>query len=108
MVLILSDGANTSGNQLSFEDAVRALAQSEVSVFAVHFNARWKWKRVDVLSRYARETGGDVFNPKDLATLDPLPPPRIVVTPCGAQAHGRRRRIGGRNLGRLWLVRRWQ
>ena len=72
VVLILSDGLHSSGNQLGFEEAAKALTQSEVTVFVVHFNARWSWKRLDALSRYARATGGDVFNPKNLRTLDQL------------------------------------
>ena len=72
VVLILSDGMNASDNQLSYEDAVKGLVRANVSVYAVHFNFRWSWKRFDVLSRYARETGGDVFNPKKLSYLDQL------------------------------------
>ncbi len=72
MVLILSNGLNSSGNQLGFQEAAKALMQSDVTVFVVHFYARWSWKRLDALSRYARATGGDVFHPKNLRTLDQL------------------------------------
>ncbi len=72
MVLILSDGKNATDNRLNYEDALNALVRADVSVYAIHFNKRWVWKRFDVLSRYARETGGDIFTATRLRTLDPL------------------------------------
>ena len=72
MVLILSDGNNASDNRLNYDDALNALVRADISVYAIHFNKRWVWKRFDVLSRYARETGGDIFTATRLRTLDPL------------------------------------
>ena len=72
MVLIISDGRYASGNRLKYKDALDALVRADVSVYAIHFNKRWVWKRFDLLSRYARDTGGDIFTATRLRTLDPL------------------------------------
>ena len=60
MVVVLSDGANGSDNQIPHDDVMEALAASDVTVYAVSFGSGWAMKRRDLLGRVARETGGDI------------------------------------------------
>src|SRR5437773_3622722 len=59
VVVILSDGANGSDNQIPHDEVLEALAASDVTVYAVSFGSGWAMKRRDLLGRVARETGGD-------------------------------------------------
>jgi VWFA-related protein len=60
LVVILSDGANGSDNEIPHHEVMQTLAASEVSVYAVSFGSGWAVKRRDLLARVARETGGDI------------------------------------------------
>jgi len=60
VVVIVSDGVNGSDNEFSYHQALEALESSNVTVFAISFGGGWALKRADLLSRVARETGGDI------------------------------------------------
>src|SRR5438034_858124 len=60
VVVVLSDGANGSDNQIPHDDVMEALAASDVTVYAVSFGSGWAARRRDLLGRVARETGGDI------------------------------------------------
>ena len=60
VVVILSDGANGSDNQIPHDEVMEALAASDVTVYAVSFGSGWAARRRDLLGRVARETGGDI------------------------------------------------
>jgi len=60
VIVIVSDGVNGSDNEFSYDDALSALAVSDVTVYAVSLGNGWAAKRADLLGRVARQTGGDI------------------------------------------------
>jgi VWFA-related protein len=70
VVMIISDGANGSDNEISHHEAMDALEASDVTVYALSFGGGWAMKRADLLARVARETGGDIAYVQRRAGLD--------------------------------------
>ena len=60
VVVILSDGANGSDNQIRRGEVLEALAATQVTVYALSFGSGWATPRLDLLARFARDTGGDI------------------------------------------------
>jgi VWFA-related protein len=61
IVFLISDGANSKGNKVSFDEAVRALLSADISVYAIGVGDAHLSRGINALSRYAHSTGGDVF-----------------------------------------------
>ncbi len=61
IVFLISDGANSKGNKVTFDDAVRALLSADISVYAIGVGDAHLSRGINALARYAHSTGGDVF-----------------------------------------------
>jgi len=61
IIFLISDGVNGWYNKHRFEDVLNALLSSGVSVYGVGVGSAAKNRGADVLSRYARAMGGDVY-----------------------------------------------
>jgi VWFA-related protein len=61
VIFLISDGADTGNNTFTFEDAARACLSADVSVYAIGVGDVVFNRGTNVLSRYARATGGDIF-----------------------------------------------
>ncbi len=70
VVFIISDGANGSDNESSYSQMLNQLSLSDASVYAVSTGPAWAFKWRDLLSRVARETGGDILFSQRQAALE--------------------------------------
>jgi len=61
VIFIVSDGLNARNNTYSYEDTLRLLLSSDISVYAVGVDAAILNRVKSVLARYAHATGGDIF-----------------------------------------------
>ena len=61
IILVVSDGANSSDNQVRTEEALSALLQADISVYAIGVSGAWLPGAKSLLQRYAAATGGDFF-----------------------------------------------
>lgn len=61
VIFLISDGTNARGNTHSYEDALRAMLSSDISVYAIGVGIAVANRPLSLLSRYAHTTGGDVF-----------------------------------------------
>ena len=61
VIFLISDGTNSHNNTHSYDDALKALLSSDVSVYAIGVGIAAANRPLSPLSRYARATGGDVF-----------------------------------------------
>jgi VWFA-related protein len=61
VIFLISDGGNSRNNTHSYEDALKALLSSDVSVYAIGVGMAAANRPLNPLSRYARATGGDIF-----------------------------------------------
>ncbi len=74
VIFLISDGVDSKGNKYSFEDTVRMILSADASVYSIGIGATFLTRPINVLSRFAHSTGGDVFyasNGKDLERLYP-------------------------------------
>lgn len=61
IIILISDGVNSRHNRVSFDDSVRALLTSGISVYSVGVGNAYFNRKLTVLSKYAHATAGDVF-----------------------------------------------
>ena len=61
VIFLISDGTNSHNNTHSYDDALKALLSSDISVYAIGVGLAAANRPLSPLSRYARATGGDVF-----------------------------------------------
>ena len=67
IILIISDGKNAPGNRNSFQETIEAILRAEIVVYGIAQGNSFISK--NALSKYAAETGGDVFLPIKTETL---------------------------------------
>jgi VWFA-related protein len=61
VIFIVSDGQNARNNTYSYEDTLKLLLSSDISVYAVGVDAAILNRVKSVLARYAHATGGDIY-----------------------------------------------
>jgi Ca-activated chloride channel family protein len=74
VIFIVSDGAESKGNKYSFDDTVKMLLLAESSVYSIGIGTLYITRPVNVLSKFAHATGGDIFyasSAKDLENIYP-------------------------------------
>jgi len=69
IVLVISDGGS-SGSEHSFDDVEQSLLEKSVQVYAVGVDQPFPYKKLSILSDYARTTGGDVFFENSLKGIE--------------------------------------
>ncbi len=72
IIFLISDGANSPNNEMSFDDTLKLLLSADISVYAIGVGQAGLNRGVNALSRYARLTGGDVFYAASRADLESL------------------------------------
>jgi len=72
IIFLVSDGANSTNNRVSFEDTIKLLLSADISVYAIGVGQAAINRGFNPLSRYARSTGGDVFYANTRAELERL------------------------------------
>lgn len=71
ILLAVTDGENSRQNRSTFDAALRRLLEAEAAVFAVNVGGRSFFSRGSgALERYARMTGGDIFNAGEFSSLE--------------------------------------
>lgn len=60
VIVLVSDGMNAKNNTYSYDDTLKVLLSSDVSVYAIGLDAAILNRVKSVLARYAHSTGGDV------------------------------------------------
>jgi len=60
VIFIISDGANARNNTYNYDDTLKLLLSSDVSVYAIGMDAAILNLGKSVLARYAHATGGDI------------------------------------------------
>ncbi len=72
IIVLISDGNNSKNNTNSFKDVVKLLLTSGIAVYSVGVgNANFE-RGLNVLSKYAHATGGDVFYGLKRGTIEEL------------------------------------
>ena len=61
MILVVSDGRNSHHNTAKYEDALRVLLSSDISVYAIGVSEAVVNRLASPLGRYANATGGDTY-----------------------------------------------
>jgi len=69
IVLVISDG-DSSGSEHSFNDVEQSLLERSVQVYAVGVDQPFPYKKLSILSDYARTTGGDVYFENSLKNIE--------------------------------------
>jgi len=72
MIILVSDGTNAKNNTHTYEEAMRMLLSSNISVYAIGVDSAVILRGTTVLSRYAHSTGGDVYYAAGAGTLPDL------------------------------------
>jgi VWFA-related protein len=72
IIFVVSDGANSRNNRVSFDETLKLLLTADVSVYAVGVGQANLSLGMTPLSRYARMTGGDVFYANSRGELESL------------------------------------
>jgi len=72
MILLVSDGENAKKYNYSFEDAVKKLQQSDISVFSIGVGSAYLKRKFTPLPKYAHATGGDVYYAARLEAIEEL------------------------------------
>ena len=72
IIFLISDGHNSRYNTNSFADTVRVLLSADISVYAINVGEGALNPIRNVLAKYARATGGEVFNANSRAELERL------------------------------------
>jgi VWFA-related protein len=74
IIFLISDGNNSHRNTVSFEDTLRLLLSSGISVYSIDLGPPLLGPESSVLARFARLTGGDIFRADKREQLEPLYP----------------------------------
>jgi VWFA-related protein len=61
MIILVSDGTNVKNNTHSYDDTLRLLLSSNISVYAIGVDQAVILRGTTILSKYAHATGGDVY-----------------------------------------------
>jgi VWFA-related protein len=61
MIILVSDGTNVKNNTYSYEETLRLLLSSNISVYSIGVDQAVILRGTTILSRYAHATGGDVY-----------------------------------------------
>lgn len=73
IIFIVSDGGNSPNNEMNFDDTLKLLLSADISVYAIGIGTSLPQLRIpNPLSRFARDTGGDVFYAASRAELESL------------------------------------
>ncbi len=72
IIFLISDGLNSKGNKHSFGDTVKMLESSEVSVYSIGVGGAFLDRGVNIISRLAHDSGGDVFYVERESSLESL------------------------------------
>ncbi|MBI3664147.1 MAG: VWA domain-containing protein [Acidobacteria bacterium] len=72
IIFLVSDGRNSPNNEMSFDDTLKLLLTSDISVYAIGVGQAALNRGLNPLSRYARLTGGDIFYATSRADLESL------------------------------------
>lgn len=70
IILLVSDGANSRNNSITFDTARKLLLVADVAVYAVAIGVRRLDRGVNVLERYTYATGGGLFYASNRAELE--------------------------------------
>jgi VWFA-related protein len=63
IIILISDGQNAPGNRNSFENTIEAVLRSEILIYGVAQGSALLSRRLNTLTKYAGQSGGDVFYP---------------------------------------------
>ncbi len=72
IIYVISDGINSRGNTNKFGDTLKLVLSADISVYAIGVGDAGLNRGLNVLSRYAHQTGGDVFYAAKRSTLEGL------------------------------------
>jgi VWFA-related protein len=72
IIFLVSDGANSRNNVTNFDDTLKLLLSADISVYAIGVGDAALSRTGNVLARYARATGGDVFYAATRTELESL------------------------------------
>jgi len=72
IILLISDGLNSRHNTHKYDETLRLLLRSEISVYAIGLGEALLNRGFTRPSRYARETGGDIYYAAKRADLETL------------------------------------
>jgi VWFA-related protein len=61
IILLISDGQNAKNNTHSYDETLKMLLSSGISVYALGVGGAHLNRGVNILARYAHATGGDIF-----------------------------------------------
>ena len=61
VIMLVSDGANAKNNTHTYDETLKLLLSSDISVYAIGVDSAVIAARHQRLSRYAHATGGDVY-----------------------------------------------
>ncbi|HEX9759535.1 MAG TPA: VWA domain-containing protein [Candidatus Acidoferrales bacterium] len=70
IIFIISDGRNSRSNTFSFDDTLKLLLSSDISVYAIGVGDAGILNPNNTLARYARQTGGDIFYARGRGDLE--------------------------------------
>jgi VWFA-related protein len=74
VILLITDGVAARGNTFNFDDSIKQLLSSDISVYAIGVGDAQLNRMTSVLGRYSRSTGGDVFYAGSRSELESLYP----------------------------------
>jgi VWFA-related protein len=72
VIYIISDGINSHGNTNKYDDTLRLLLSSDISVYAVGVGEAVTNRVLSQLSRYAHQTGGDIYYASKRSDIEDL------------------------------------
>jgi VWFA-related protein len=78
IIVLISDGQNAKNNTHSYDETLKILLSSDISVYAVGVGGARLNRGVNVLARYAHATGGDIYYGSSREDLEELYP-RVCV-----------------------------
>lgn len=74
IIFLISDGLNAKNNTHSYDQTLKLLLSSDISVYAVGVGEANLNHGINVLAKYAHSTGGDIFYASNRDDLDQLYP----------------------------------
>jgi len=72
IVVLVSDGQNAKNNTHSYDETLKLLLASDISVYAVGVDEASLNRGINVLARFAHSTGGDIFYGSSRERLEEL------------------------------------
>ena len=72
IIFLVSDGANSHTNATSYDDTIKLLLSADISVYAIGVGDAVLNRSGNVLAKYARATGGDIFYASSRMELESL------------------------------------